>query len=276
MMAGMLNVQPLETLDLPELEPYRTMRRNVGHRQRRIFVAEGEKVVSRLLRSSFEVVSLLFPEKWLEHFKPLILARPKHDFPIYLAEKGLLMHLTGISMYQGVLAVGRIPEPNSTADILSRATRPWLIVAAEDLSNAENVGSVVRNATGFGAHLFIAGEKCSSPFLRRSVRSSMGTAMDLPIVETDNLAHELMRLQQAGVKCVATTPAATHTPLTRADLRGDCCLLLGSEGHGLTENLINLCDESVALPMAYGLDSLNVTNAAAVFLYEAARQQGRI
>src|SRR5256885_15542150 len=93
----MLRVQPIATLDLPELAPYRTMRRQLEHREQGIFVAEGEKVVRRLLESQLTVVSLLLPEKWLREYEPLLAAQTQ-EIHAYVAEKELLESLTGFSM----------------------------------------------------------------------------------------------------------------------------------------------------------------------------------
>src|SRR6266542_1000405 len=105
----MPQVHKIDSLELPELAPYRTLRRPLEHREQGIFVAEGEKVVRRLLESNFTVVSVMLPEKWLREFEPLIRSRPE-EIRAYVAEKRLLEQLTGFSMYQGILAVGTIPE----------------------------------------------------------------------------------------------------------------------------------------------------------------------
>src|SRR6266545_5707991 len=180
---AMLRVQEIETLELPELAPYRTMRRQWEHRQEGLFVAEGEKVVRRLLESDFTVVSLLLPEKWLREFEPLIRSRPE-EIRAYVAEKRLLEQLTGFSMYQGILAVGTIPERATLEIVLKSSERPRLFVAVEGLSNAENLGVVVRNCGAFGVDALLVGETSSSPYLRRAVRSSMGVIFRLPVVET--------------------------------------------------------------------------------------------
>jgi tRNA G18 (ribose-2'-O)-methylase SpoU len=271
-----LDVEPITSLEGPELQPYRTMKRDGEHRKKRIFVAEGDKVVQRLLESDFEVISLLLPEKWLEEFKPLILRRKEEHIRIFTAERRLLERMTGFSMYQGVLGVGRLPEPVSLAAILERSTRPYLLAAVEDLTNSENLGGLVRNCAGFGVTALVVGETCSSPFLRRAIRSSMGTIFQLPVVESDHLAHALMHLRGMGIRIMAAHPHARMTILPRADLKGDCCLVFGSEGYGLSETLLDLSDQVVAVPMAGAVDSLNVASAAAVFLYEAAKQQGKI
>ena len=182
----MYHIRHVESLDLPELAPYRTMRQHHDHIQQRIFVAEGDKVVRRLLESSFTVVSALMPEKWIHELEPLLKSRPE-DIPVFFAPKEQLEQIIGFSMYQGVMAVGRFPEPVSIEAILQNAQRPHLLVALEGLTNAENLGVIVRNAVAFGAHALIIGETCSTPYLRRSVRNSMGTIFKLPVVQPPNL-----------------------------------------------------------------------------------------
>lgn len=160
----MFHVRKIESLDLPELQPYRTMRRPLEHREQGIFVAEGEKVVRRLLESEFSIVSVLLPQKWLADYEPLLRARPETDIPVYITEKPFLEELVGFSMYQGVLAVGKIPLGRSLSEILAHTPQPRLFVAIEGLSNAENVGAVVRNCAAFHAHGIIVNETSSSPF----------------------------------------------------------------------------------------------------------------
>src|ERR1041385_8984801 len=127
------------------------MRRQMQHRQDEIFGAEGEKVVRRLVESNFGVVSVLMPEKYLSELEPQLQSRPE-TVQVYLADKPLLETLTGFSMYQGLLAVGRIPARRSLADILDQASRPLLLVAVDGLTNAENLGALVRNCAAFGVH----------------------------------------------------------------------------------------------------------------------------
>src|SRR5439155_2842844 len=112
---------------------------------------------------------------------PLLQARSEM-IQVFLAEKSLLETLTGFSMYQGLLAVGKVPLPLSLEEILKPSARPWLLAAVDGLSSAENLGALVRNCSAFGVLALIVGETSSSPFLRRAVRSSMGTIFQLPII----------------------------------------------------------------------------------------------
>lgn len=268
----MLRVRNIQSLDLPDLAPYRTMRQQVDHYRDRIFVAEGEKVVRRLLESDLSVISALLPPEHLAELRPLFEKRGE-NLEVFLGEKTLLESLTGFSMYQGLLACARIPEPPALDAVLASAARPRFLVATEHLSNAENLGGIIRNAAAFGAQALLVGETCAHPYLRRSVRASMGTVFQLPIVEPVSLASALMELRRRGIRCVAAHPHTDQRTLPEANLAGDCCIVLGSEGEGLSNEVREACDEQVVVPMQSGVDSLNVGAAAAVFFYEVWRQR---
>jgi tRNA G18 (ribose-2'-O)-methylase SpoU len=268
----MFTVHKIESLDDPALQPYRTMRRQIEHREQGIFVAEGEKVVRRLLESRFAVVSMLLPPKWLEDIKPLLQERPE-QIEVYVAEKSTLETLTGFSMYQGLLAIGKVPTQRPLEEMLAEAASPRLLVAVDSLSSAQNVGSLVRNCAAFQAHLFISGETSTSPFVRRAVRGSMGTIFHLPVFESPNLCSTLLELKRKGIRCIGAHPRAAGPEVSDVDLASDCCIVFGSEGYGLAPATLASCDEAAAIPMPQGIDSLNVSSAAAVFLYEASRQR---
>ena len=286
----MFRLEKISSLDLPELAPYRTMRRSAEHETQGIFIAEGEKVTRRLLESRFTVVSVVLPEKWLEDFRPLLEVRPE-EFVVYLAEKTFLETLVGYSLFQGVLSVGRIPPPLPLDDILAKSSKPQLFVAIDGLSNAENLGALIRNCVAFGVQALLVGETCSSPYLRRSVRNSMGAVLQLPVWEVKmanaavqirrddppkfSLVQTLHNLRARGVRCIAAHPHANGKTLSQANFSGDCCLVFGSEGNGISKTVLDACDEHVAIPMANGVDSLNVGAAAAVFLYEVNRHRNK-
>jgi tRNA G18 (ribose-2'-O)-methylase SpoU len=285
----MFHIEKITSFDSPGLQPYATMRRPLEHERQGIFVAEGTKVVRRLLESRFAVVSVVLPEKWLDDFRPLLEARPE-TVTVYLAEKKLLETLVGFSMFQGVLAVGKIPAAISLDETLRQSQKPHLFVAVDALTNAENLGALVRNCVAFGVQALIVGETSSSPFLRRAVRNSMGTIFQLPVIELAKLGQRhqfttkphttkltlaecLNELRGRGVRCIAAHPHTDKKFLSQADFSDDCCLVFGSEGDGISQNVLESCDEAVAIPMPPTVDSLNVGAAAAVFLYEANRQR---
>jgi len=273
----MVHLRPvlgIAEFDTPELAPYRTMRWQQTQRDQGIFVAEGEKVVRRLLESNFEIVSLLLPAKWNETYSDLLAKRPEPKIDVFTAEKELLEKLTGYSFYQGVLAVGRVPQVTPLNEIIERTASPRLIVALDSVSSAPNMGGLIRNCVAFGVSALVVGETCCSPWLRRSVRSSMGTIFKLPVVESAKLPDSIQLLKNAGFRIIAAHAHTDQRSISSANFRQDCLIVLGSEGYGISQSILDLCDEEVVIPMQNEVDSLNVGTAGAVFLYEAARQRG--
>lgn len=264
--------QPIGDGTSTALEPYRSLRlhRSLGRVDR--FVAEGAKVVDRLLESAFPVESLLATERAFERVRHLVEARPDPIVVLLARTKDDIHAITGFRS-EDIKAVGRVGPPTPLDEVLRDAPRPRLFAAIDGVTNAENVGVIVRNAAGLGVGaLLVAGTSCS-PFLTRAIRTSMGTVFRLPVVEGLDLADALRGLGAAGVRSIAAHPGATGPTLAEVDLRGDVCIVLGSEGDGISEGVLRACGQAVALPMASGVDSLNVGSAAAAFFYEAFRQR---
>ena len=271
---AILQIQPVQSLDLPELALYRTLKRVEEHERAGVRVAANSKVIKRLLASKFTVVSALLTPVWLEKLEPQLRARPEAELPVYIAEPKVLETITGYVMHQGALAVARIPPLPDLETLLKNSPRPLLLAAVEGLASAENLGAVVRSCAAFGAHCLIVGETCGSPFQRRAVAGSMGTIFEQPVVRVANLVETLAALQARGMRCLAAHPRHDAKKLATVDLRGDCCLLFGAEGPGLTAKALAACDDMVEIPMPSHMNSLNVAVATGVFLYEATRQRG--
>ncbi|MEP6663448.1 MAG: RNA methyltransferase [Verrucomicrobiota bacterium] len=268
----MLHVHKIASLDLPELEPYRTLRRPDVHRQQRIFVVDGEKILRRLLLSRFALQSVLLTEEWFSVFESALRKRSE-AIAVYLVGKPLLEKLVGFTMFQGVLAVARIPELPTLETILKASVSPGLFVATDGVSNAENLGTLVRNCAAFSVQALLISQSSSSPFLRRAVRSSMGGIFQIPVLENLELAQTLAVLRENNFRCIAAHPHSAGKILPELNLRQNCCLVFGNEAQGISPEVLAACDDCAAVPMPPGVDSMNVSNAAAVFLYETWRQR---
>jgi len=268
-----MTIRPVETLQDPFLQPYRTLRRPLEHQREGIFVAEGEKVVRRLLESTLDVVSLLLTPEWLEVYRPALENRAGNE-QIFVAPKPIVESIVGFRLHQGIMAVAHIPKLPSLAEALERSHHPQLLVAVEGLTNAENLGVLVRNCAAFEVGALLIGETSSSPYLRRAVRNSMGTIFRLPVVQLSDLVGAINEMRSVhGIHVIAAHPHTDQKVLHRASFGGDCCIVFGSEGEGVSADVLAACDESVAIPMKDGVDSLNVASASAVFLYETQRQR---
>jgi tRNA G18 (ribose-2'-O)-methylase SpoU len=240
-----------------------------------VLVAANIKVVKRLLASRYTVVSALLTPAWLEKLEPQLRARPE-NISVFIADQKVLETITGYKLHQGALAVAKIPPLPDLETLLNNSPRPLLLAAVEGIASAENLGAVVRSCAAFGAHFLIVGETCGSPFQRRAVAGSMGTIFEQPLVRVENLVATLTTLRARGVRCLAAHPRLRAKRLSAVDLGGDCCLVFGTEGPGLTEAVLAACDDAVEIPMPSHMNSLNVAVAAGVFLYEATRQRDRL
>jgi tRNA G18 (ribose-2'-O)-methylase SpoU len=262
----------IQSLEDPRLAPYRMMRRQLDHLREEIFVAEGEKVVERLLESPIPVISLLLPEGKLALFEKQLQKR-KEKITVFTAPKSVLEELTGFHLYQGVLALAKVPPASTLDELIAKSQPPRLFMALDGLSNAENLGVLVRNSVAFGVQGLLLSATSAPPYLRRSVRSSMGTVFKSRYVQTDDLPSALRQLQRAGIRVIATHPHTKQATIDRANFTIDFCIVFGSEGTGISEAVLAACDETIAIPMQQETDSLNVASASAAFFYEAWRQR---
>lgn len=268
-----MKIVSVAKLDEPDLQPYKTLRRPIEHERSGIFVAEGEKVVRRLLESTLDVSTILLTPEWLEQYRSTLEKRIG-DLRVYVAPKNLMESIVGFHLHQGIMAVAHIPNPIGLSQAIRQSKRPSLLVAVEGLTNAENLGVLVRNCAAFGADALLVGERSSSPYLRRAVRNSMGAVFTLPVVHLTSLVEAINEMKSVHhFHVVAAHPHSEKKTLHNASLREDSCIVFGSEGEGIDPAVLTVCDESVAIPMENSVDSLNVASASAVFLFEVQRQR---
>jgi tRNA G18 (ribose-2'-O)-methylase SpoU len=268
-----MRITKVDSLDQPDLEPYRTLRRTMEHRARGIFVAEGEKVVRRLIESSLKVVSILLTQEWLDEYSP-ILENSQVEEGVFVAEKSQLEQIVGYGLHQGIMGIGRVPEPVDLLEFSRKCSKPRSFVAVDGIANSENMGVIVRNCAAFGVQVLIAGEKSCDPYLRRSVRNSMGTIFNLPIAKVDKLSGTLKNLRdEFSIQIIAADPKSDSENISDVDLTKDICLIFGSEGEGISQQVLEKCDVRMKIPMCHDVDSVNVASSVGVVLYEAIRQR---
>lgn len=189
------------------------------------------------------------------------------DAPLVVAEAEVLGEVVGFDLHRGALAsVGRRP-PAPLARLVDAGR---LFLAAEGVNDHENLGSLYRNAAAFGADAVVLDPTCADPFYRRSVRVSLGNVMAVPTARTLAFPAGVEQLHRLGVTTVALSPTAERT-LTDLELRPSAgsrvALVVGAEGPGLTTDALTAASYRVRIPMATGVDSLNVATAAAVALH---------
>lgn len=255
---------PITSIDDPRVAPYRQLAQTNLTRGSQLFVAEGDKVVERLVDSSFVTDSLLAEEAWAERLEP----RLPSETPIYVAARELMTELVGFRFHRGVLGCGRRKTAPDLAAILPPLSEPATILVCPAVQDPTNLGSIVRTAAALGISAILLGGECADAYSRRVLRVSMGSVLFIPVRETEDLVADVVALrEQHGFEVLATVLDDRATPLAEVPRPRRLALVLGSEGHGLDARWLELCPQQITLPMQAGIDSLNVSIAAAVFLY---------
>jgi tRNA G18 (ribose-2'-O)-methylase SpoU len=257
---------PISDFSDPRLEPYRNLR-DKQLADRDLFLTEGKRVTERLLASRLEVESVLTDERRAPEMAALSGGRA----PLYVITEELMKQVAGFRIHTGVLAVARRPPAPTLDAILRPATEPFTLLVLPIIKEPANLGALIRTAAAFGVTGAILGPECCDPFFRRVVRVSMATVFRLPIVRSDDLERDLVRLRDHwNVELFATVLDDSAEPLhtaVRDPARRGIAILLGHEVEGLEPRWAGLCSRKVVLPMHLGTDSLNVSVAAAVFCY---------
>jgi tRNA G18 (ribose-2'-O)-methylase SpoU len=255
---------PIDSLDDPRVNAFRNLKDRELERRGQRFIAEGEHIVRRLLQSSYPTESLLLTPRRAAEITDAVPA----NIPQYVVDPSVMNEILGLKFHSGILACG-VRKPRAPLRDIIPINKPDLtLVICPEISNVENIGSIIRLSAGFGADALILGEKCHDPFWRQSIRVSMGTIFTLPLVRCMCIADDLRILKsEYGVELAATVIDATAEPLQSAKRSKLFGLLLGSEAQGLEPQYVEVCDRKICIPMHWGTDSLNVSVAAGIFLY---------
>jgi tRNA G18 (ribose-2'-O)-methylase SpoU len=244
----------------PRLDDFRDLTdADVRPDRRGVVIAEGVNVVERLLGSPYPVRAIIGVPARIEALAP---ALGERDVPVYVMDKWLLSAVVGFRVTRGVLAAADRVAPPPLDQLLGRARR---VAVLESLNDFENLGSLFRNAAAFGLDAVLLNAQCADPLYRRSVRVSMGHVLRIPFaVLPEPWPDSLDLLRGHGLRVLAMTPRPAALRLRDIPAPDRWAVLLGAEGPGLTDGALAHADEQVRIPMAGGVDSLNVATAAAV------------
>lgn len=262
-----MHIVPIDDPDDARLRDYTsltdvTLRRLTEPRDG-LYIAESTKVIERALAAGHRPRSVLLQQKWLEELQPSLAA---FEIPVYLAAQDVLEAITGFVMHRGALASMQRPSLPDPAELLRDARR---IVVLEDIVDHTNVGAIFRAVAGLGADAVLVTPRCADPLYRRSVRVSMGAVLQIPWTRLADWPDAASQLHDAGFIIAAlalderaiTLDAFAENPPDRV------AVLLGTEGDGLSAGALDGSDVVVTIPMARGVDSLNVAAASAVALW---------
>lgn len=238
-----------------------------------VFIAEGRLTVERVLDNGWPIESVLVSERQLSALGHMLARAVAGGAVVYTAGQDLIDAVAGFNVHRGVLAVVRRPPARVVADVAAGAGRTLLCV--EGINDLENLGALFRNAAALGAGGVVLDPTAADPLYRRAVRVSMGHVLSVPFARAQRWPEELVEAA-ASRRLLALTPAGERTlddVVSTARPDQSWAVMVGAEGGGLSPAAVAAADATVRIPMAVGVDSLNVATAAAIALYRLGAQE---
>ncbi len=262
------NVIQVTDLDDPRLADYRDIRDRglIGpDGTPGLFIGEQPLVVKRMLTMPGVTKSVLVLNTWADRIAPFASA----DVPVYVTPMELMTNVAGFEVHRGVLAAGyRSKIERSNLDDILRRDGPVTILLCQDIANIDNIGLLFRNAAAFGVDGVLLSPKCHDPLYRKSLRVAIGHTLSMPFARCDDWLGELERLKRDwNLTLIAAANDQRAAELDSVQRPERIGLVVGSEFDGLPAATLDQCDFVVKVPMADGVDSLNVAVAAAVCLH---------
>ena len=262
-----MQIIEINSLSHPGVEVFSTLTeaqlRNRLEPQKGIFIAESPKVIHVALNAGYEPLALLCERKHIEGDAASLIERCG-DIPVYTGERELLASITGYTLTRGVLCAMRRPVPKSVEEVCQGAKR---IAVIDGVVDTTNIGAIFRSAAALGIDAVLLTPSSCDPLNRRAVRVSMGSVFLLPWTW---LEAPISSLRTLGFRTAAMALSDNSVPLDHPSLKDEprLAIVLGTEGDGLSTQVIEEMDYVVRIPMWHEVDSLNVAAASAVAFWE--------
>jgi len=262
----------IESADDPRVQDYRAVREPELVRRRGLFIAEGRLVVARLVGlPRYRLRSILVNDAGLASLRAHAAGALDEDATaIYLAAPETIDAIGGFHFHRGCLAIAERPAPIDPGTVIADARPGHPVVVVEGIAQADNVGSILRNAQAFGAAGMLLDPASVDPLYRKALRTAMGAALVVPWARLEPWPDGLGRLRDAGLVVAALTPrepAITIDAFAAAHRVHRVALLAGAEGDGLSDAALAAADVRVRIEMTPGADSVNVATATGIALH---------
>jgi tRNA G18 (ribose-2'-O)-methylase SpoU len=255
--------QEITSLEDPRLDAFRDLSTTPTTKRGDRFIVEGMWLVERLAASRLDIESVLVGQRREQQASSLV----GPETQMLVVDDAMLSQIVGFKFHRGVLACGLRPAGAPLGSILPEDDRPLTLLACVEIKDQENLGAILRTSYALDVDAVLLSRGCADPFSRRTIRVSMGAAFELPVIESLDLQHDLVRLRdEHDISLIATSLSEDSTPLDQCERTNRVALLLGSEGPGLSPQWIDECNMTVRIPMRRGADSLNVAVAAGIVL----------
>lgn len=250
--------QPIHNIDQKEIQIYHQLREN-AFAEDGSFIADSPKVVTLLIESGIKIKSLLATETFYEEHKAFL---AKYDIPLaYVAAKKEMEKIVGHKLHHNVMMHGIRPE-ETPLEMLGQQ-----IIMLDEISNTDNTGSIARSASALGIYSYLLPRQGPHPYARRALRVSMGHIGRLQYHRYHSISETIQYLRSSGYRIFAAEVTKDSTPLAKVTVPEKWVLLMGHEQKGISQEILNLCDEVVSIEMEEGVKSFNVGVAASIMMY---------
>ncbi len=254
-----MNLITIDDLKTPELQIYQQLRDN-AFTQDNSFIADSPKVVNMLLQTDIEVKSILATQAYYDEFKALL---EHKDIPqLFLADKNLMQMIVGHKVHHNVMMHGIRPQQTPLDELGEH------IIMLDEITSTENIGSIARSAAALGVDSYLLPTQGPHPYGRRALRVSMGHVSMLKTHLYDDIFTTLKRLKKKGYTIFAAEITPDSIPLAEIKVPQKWVLLMGHEGKGIAQEILQNCDETVRIEMEEGVNSFNVSVAASILMYQ--------
>jgi tRNA G18 (ribose-2'-O)-methylase SpoU len=268
----MADIMEITDLTSPELDIYarlnETQLRHLYEPKPGIFIAESPRVIERALDAGCVPISCLCERRHIEGAAEDILSRCG-EIPVYTAEYEVLTKLTGFALTRGMLCAMYRPKLPTVQEVCQNAHR---IAVLENVVNPTNIGAIFRSAAALSMDAVLLTPACSDPLYRRAIRVSMGTVFQIPWTYLDQDGLDSIRKMGFKTAAMALRDDSVSIDDPALEKEEKLAIVLGTEGDGLASSTIEGCDYTVRIPMACGVDSLNVAAASAVAFWQLRRR----
>lgn len=273
-------ISRIKDLSDSRLDPYLRLSerqlRSVLHQDEALVILESLFVIKLAFERGLDVVSVLVDERHVDALASAVSGLGEKDVDVLVADRGLLSQVTGFNVTRGYMAAARRPAARGLRDVLEGARS---VAVLEGLVDVSNLGAIFRNAAALGVDGVVLAPECADPLNRRAVRVSMGNVFLVPWAVAPRPWPEALlgELRQRGFETVAMALDERAVRMDDPSLRKSqgTALFFGTEGTGLTRPVLDGVDRTVIIPMARGVDSLNVAASSAVAFWELfARRRG--
>ncbi|MCF6206195.1 MAG: RNA methyltransferase [Sulfurovum sp.] len=250
---------PIETLDHSDIQVYQKLRENIFGKDGS-FIADSPNVVKLMIEAGVEIKSIFATPEYYENNADFLAS---YDIPVaYVADKSVLEEVVGHRLHHNVMMHALRPRQTPIEALGDH------IVMLTEISNADNIGAIARSAAALGVGGYLVPQQGPHPYSRRAVRVSMGHIGKLRYHCYDNIEETLKRLRREGYRIFAAEVTPDSTPLSEVKVPGKWVVLMGHEQLGISDDILQLCDEVVTIEMEKGIKSFNVAIAASIIMYQ--------